>query len=203
MQARSLPVLANTNAGRWEAERDAALNLELTRRMIVQHVTNWLACEESDIRYAETSNIRPLLPLTGNKMKPLNSFQFRTSFWWTYSGFQWDEIIRRVTSTVLLSVQGSDVTPELVWTIIRRIHWIATIMYTMRNTEKFCRCQGGGGESAGRNCRSLVAVLISSCIERTQGPGCGFEIFTVQKFPASDQPGGILTFSGNQCRSVW
>jgi len=70
-------------------------------------------------------------------------------------------------------------------------------MYTMRNTETFCHCQGGGGESAGRICRTRVAVMICSCIERTQGLGCEFEIFTVPKFPASwncYQPSGILTF---------
>jgi len=145
-------------------------------------------------------------PLTGNRMKPLNSFQFLTSLWWNYLGFQWDEIIRCVISTGLLSVQGSDVNPELTWTIIRQIHWIATIMHTVRNTETFCRCQGGGGENAGRICRPRVAVLISSCIERTQDLGCEFEIFTMPKFPASwncGQPGEILTFSRNQCRSLW
>ena len=62
IQARSLAVLANTNGGRWEAEWDATLDMELTRRVNVQHVTSWLAREESDIRYAETSNVRPLLP---------------------------------------------------------------------------------------------------------------------------------------------
>ena len=62
------------------------------------------------------------------------------------------------------------------------------------------------GESAGRICRTRVALMISSCIERTQGLDCEFEIFTVPKFPPSwncDQAAGILTFFRNQCRSVW
>jgi hypothetical protein len=40
---------------------NATIDLELTRRANVQHVTSWLVREESDIRYTETSNIRPLL----------------------------------------------------------------------------------------------------------------------------------------------
>ena len=63
-----------------------------------------------------------------------------------------------------------------------------------------------GGESAVQICRTRVAVMISSYTERTQGLGCEFEIFTVPKFPARwncDQLGGILTFSRNQCRSLW
>lgn len=36
IQAHSLPVLTNTNGGRWKAERGATLDLEFTRRVIVR-----------------------------------------------------------------------------------------------------------------------------------------------------------------------
>ena len=144
IQAHSLPVIANTNGGGWVAERDTTLDLEFTRRVIVPHVTeaDWLVRKLTS--YSQKRRTRGhYCSLTGNRMKPLNSFQFRISFWWMYSGFQWDEVIWCATFTVLMSVQGSDVNPELIWTIIRLIFWIGTIMYTMRNTEEFCHCEGG------------------------------------------------------------
>jgi hypothetical protein len=79
IQEHSLRFLANMHGSTWEAERDATLYLEFTRRVNVRHLTeaDWLVRSvTSDTQKRRTFGH---YFLTGNRMKALNSFQFRTS----------------------------------------------------------------------------------------------------------------------------
>jgi hypothetical protein len=201
IQEHSLPVLASMNGGRW----DATLHFEFTRGVNVRHVTSWLACEGNNIRYAEMSNIRPLLSSDRQQneapeLMSVSNFILRSLFGFSVG---WNRSISNFFSFDVCIRKRCN-------------HWINMNNYTTnqldsnrniyspkhRNFLPFSRWMGG--ESAGRICGTRVAVMISSCIERTQGFGCEFEIFTVPVFPASwncNHLCGILTFSRNPCRT--